>query len=91
MSESKHCDMCLNPMAKPDTSVRFMEVAPMVSYRLERTDTNGYYDSLDICSAECIAAAAVGEGHERGAREERDASRRRAPETKRRWWQRRTP
>jgi len=57
-------------------------------YALQRHDFGGYCDTMDLCSAECLASAAVGEGHERG---DRDAcARMPLPDAlrRRRWWQR---
>lgn len=80
MSEqiTRRCDMCNEPM-KDDS----------VQYAVSRSDHLGHFDSLDACSAECLAAVAIGEAHERGERDAHVAVRlRSAGAPRKRWWQR---
>ena len=79
MSETR-CDICRERVRADD-----------VHYVVERHDQRGYFDSLDVCSVGCLAAASVGEAHGRGVRGNHRAVQSKlagAPKKTRKWWNR---
>lgn len=76
--EQRICDVCGDSVGEVD-----------IRYAVERHDTYGYYDTLDVCGDGCLAMLAVGQARERGERyAEQAAANRPAPEKRKRWWQR---